>query len=76
MNNEEKILQILAQIQADITALKADVANLKPVAETMQEDIEILREDATEIRSATNTLLDWAERSEKRIGIPLIVENR
>ena len=46
MNNEEKILGILMQMQSDITALKAgqskiqeDIAGLKAGQSKMQEDI-------------------------------------
>lgn len=38
----------------------------------MQEDIEIIKEDVEITRVGTNTLLDWAERVEKIVNVPLV----
>ena len=99
MNNEEKILAILQQMQGDITGLKqgqnelrADVAALKEDVSVLKEDVstlkhgqnelrtdvaalkedvEIIKEDARITRSATNTLLNWAEDAQIEVKIPL-----
>ena len=47
VTNEEKILEMLATMQKDITTIKEDVAELKEAHE--------------ETRSGVNSLLEWAE---------------
>ncbi|WP_195463121.1 hypothetical protein [Anaerotruncus colihominis] len=106
MNNEEKILQILMEMQAeqrktnerldkleqgqnelrtDVVALKEDVSVLKEDISTLKqgqnelrtdvvalkEDVEIIKEEVRITRSATNTLLDWAEDAQIEVKIPL-----
>ena len=61
MNNEEKILQMLEQLQqgqADTNA-KLDDTNAK--LDAMQEDIAEIKEHAEVTRSATNSLIEWAD---------------
>ena len=45
------------ELRADVTALK--------------EDVEIIKEEVRITRSATNTLLDWAEDAQIEVKIPL-----
>lgn len=85
MNNEEKILGILEQMQGQMTTmndrlekleqgqaeLRADVAGLKQGQAEIREELEIIKEDTAVTREATNTLLDWAEKAEVQIRIPL-----
>ena len=57
MTNEEKILEMLATMQKDITTIKEDVAELKVAHE--------------ETRSGVNSLLEWAEECGNVIKFPL-----
>ncbi|MGF0006487.1 hypothetical protein [Lawsonibacter hominis] len=57
MTNEEKILEMLATMQKDITTIKEDVAELKEAHE--------------ETRSGVNSLLEWAEECGNVIKFPL-----
>lgn len=50
------------QMQADIFELKGDVAGLK--------------EDSTITRNAVNTLLDWAEKAQVQVRIPLFQKEK
>lgn len=43
MNNEEKILQMLASMQADITGIKQDVSGLKQDVSELKQDVDILK---------------------------------
>ena len=64
MNNEEKILVLLEQMNGRLDKLEQDVAAVK-------EDAAVIREDAEVTRCATNTLLDWAEQAQLEVEIPL-----
>ncbi len=57
VTNEEKILEMLATMQKDITTIKEDVAELKEAHE--------------ETRSGVNSLLEWAEECGNVIKFPL-----
>lgn len=56
MNTEEKILQMLETIRADIIEMKADVASIK----------EIQGEHTT----ALNSLIEWADDAQVVVKIP------
>ncbi|HIW73834.1 MAG TPA: hypothetical protein H9684_05890 [Firmicutes bacterium] len=64
MNNEEKILVLLEQMNGRLDKLEQDAAAVK-------EDVAVIREDAEVTRCATNTLLDWAEKAQLEVEIPL-----
>ena len=65
----QKILQEMRDgfksINARMDRLEADVAELKA-------DMVEVKESLSEVRHCTNALLDWAERSEKIVKVPLI----
>lgn len=75
MNNEEKILQILAQMQTDIAGLKqgqasmlvvqagmqSDISGLKQGQADMLADIDQIKEDTAVTREAVNALGEWVE---------------
>lgn len=71
MNNEEKILNILEKMDARLSKLEQGQAKLEQAQAKMQEDMEMIKEDVAITRTATNTLLDWAEKAEVQIRIPL-----
>lgn len=60
------------QMQADISGLKSDVSSLKSDVSSLKEDISELKEDTSVTRSATNTLLEWAEKVQVQTQIPLL----
>ena len=64
MNNEEKILEVLEQVISRLDKVDSRL-------DKMEADIETIKEDAAVTRTATNTLLDWAEKAEVQIRIPL-----
>ncbi|MDR3288969.1 MAG: hypothetical protein LBT22_06025 [Peptococcaceae bacterium] len=42
--------------------------------DALEKSLEEVKEDLAEVRSGTNHLLDWAERSEKIIKVPLMTK--
>jgi len=65
MNNEEKILSILEQIQSDVAGLKSDVAELKSDVAELKSDVAELKYDVKNLKQAqaeTNRRLDKIER--------------
>ncbi|MEY8311429.1 hypothetical protein AALA61_05435 [Oscillospiraceae bacterium 42-9] len=64
MNNEEKILEVLEQVISRLDKVDSRL-------DKMEADIETIKEDAAVTRTATHTLLDWAEKVEVQIRIPL-----
>jgi GTP-binding protein EngB required for normal cell division len=62
---QAKLEQVQVAMQADISVIKEDITAIK-------EDVEIIKEEAEITRSGTNRLIDWAERAEKNVRVPLI----
>ena len=80
--NEERILQLLEVMQADISGLKTDVAGLKAdVAElkASQEELKASQEEMKETLSehtvVLNAILEWADecREADRFTLPKIM---
>lgn len=49
MNNEEKILEMLAQIQTDIAGMKGDIAGLKDTQQEQGETLSDLQKTVTRV---------------------------
>lgn len=58
-------------MESKMDSMESRLSNLETKMEQVQEDIEIIKEDAAITREATNTLLEWAERAQIEIKIPL-----
>lgn len=71
MTNEEKILGILESMQDRMGSVESKLESMRSQINKMQEDIEMIKEDAAITREATNTLIEWAERAQIEIKIPL-----
>ncbi|MCL2350037.1 MAG: hypothetical protein FWC67_01025 [Defluviitaleaceae bacterium] len=63
----EKTESRIDNIERRMDKIEADIAIIK-------EDVEIIKEDASETRSGANLVIDWAERMEQFVKIPLIPE--
>lgn len=62
-----KIEESLAALHSGMKCLESDLAEIK-------EDIETIKDDCEITRSGTNRLLDWAERTERIVNVPLYTE--
>ncbi len=71
MNNEEKILSILEQMQGQMNTMNDRLEKLEQGQAEIREELDVINEDTAITREATNTLLDWAEKAEVQIRIPL-----
>ena len=58
-------------LKGDVKGLKEDVEVLKEDVKELKEDVEIIKEDAEITRTATNVLLEWAEKAQTPLHIPL-----
>lgn len=76
--NEEKILQLLEVMQADISGLKTDVAGLKTDVAQLKTDVvelkasqEEMKETLSEHTVVLNAILEWADECREADRFPL-----
>ena len=76
--NEERILQLLEVMQADISGLKTDVAELKTDVAGLKTDVaelkasqEEMKETLSEHTVALNAILEWADECREADRFPL-----
>ena len=83
--NEEKILQLLEVMQADISGLKTDVAGLKTDVAGLKTDVAQLKTDVEEFKASQeemketlsehtvvlNAILEWADECREADRFPL-----
>lgn len=67
MNNEEKILEILMQMQSDMSELKSDVSVLKTKVDNIETKVDALQKDMDEVKLNVRFLWEEYERQDKRI---------
>jgi len=73
MNNEEKILQILTQMQGDISDIKADVSELKADVAVLKHDVSELRADVEVLKHDVSALKGDIVRLENDHGTKLAI---
>ena len=71
MNNEEKILELLEQMNGRLDKMDGRLDKLEKDVVALKENVEVIKEDTEITRYATNTLLDWAEQRQIEVKIPL-----
>ena len=83
--NEEKILQLLEVMQADISGLKTDVAGLKTDVADLKTDVAQLKTDVEELKASQeemketlsehtvclHAILEWADECREADRFPL-----
>lgn len=65
MKMEQELKEILLSMQGQLKAISEDIV-------TMKDDIAELKEDTQVTREAVNTLLEWAEKAQVEVKIPLL----
>ncbi|MDR3277517.1 MAG: hypothetical protein LBT12_01985 [Oscillospiraceae bacterium] len=76
MNNEEKILQILGELKADVSELKADVSGLKADVSELKEDVSVLKEDVSGLKQGQERLERGQARQEADLRELRIISER
>lgn len=78
MSNEEKILELLAAMDARQTrteellaAMDARISAMDARMSTMETKLDDLTEAHEETREGVNTLLSWAEKASNALSLPL-----
>lgn len=61
MTNEEKILEILTGMQADIKTLNTRMDSLESKVDSLAESQAALAESHEEVRTSVNAILDWTD---------------
>lgn len=69
--NEEKILQLLEVMQADISGMKADISQLKASQEELKATQEEMKETLSEHTVVLNAILEWADECREADRFPL-----
>lgn len=83
--NEERILQLLEVMQADISGLKTDVAGLKTDVADLKTDVAGMKADIAELKATQeemketlsehtvvlNAILEWADECREADRFPL-----
>ena len=61
MTNEEKILEILTGMQADIKNLNTRMDSLESKVDGLESKVDDLTESQGELRTSVNAILDWTD---------------
>ena len=69
--NDERIISILENIQAEQQRTNKRLNKIENDIEFIKESVEETRESVEETRSATNRLLEWADLVEHKVDVPL-----
>lgn len=67
MSNEERILDILSSMQADISGMKGDISGLKDDVSGMKGDIRGLKDDVTSLKDDVKSLSLRMDNVEQRL---------
>ena len=75
---EQELKEILLSMQSELKAMKeaqeqtnARLDKVDARLDAIEDDINALKEDAAVTRSGVNTLLNWAEKAQVQVKIPL-----
>lgn len=60
-----------SELRTDVSGLKSDMSMLKNDVSALKTDVSELKENSKITRGCVNTLLDWAEKVQVQISIPL-----
>ena len=67
----QMILSELKELKQGQQTMNGRLASVESQLTTLQSDIDVLKENSEITRSATNTLLEWAEEAQVQVRVPL-----
>lgn len=70
MNNEEKILQVLGEMNSRLTNIETRLDKVDERLDKIEEDIAVLKEDSAITREACNTLVEWTDHASAVVQVP------
>lgn len=70
MNNEEKILQVLGEMNSCLTNIETRLDKIEDDISTLKDDVATLKEDSAITREACNTLVEWTDHASAVVQVP------
>lgn len=70
MNNEEKILQVLGEMNSRLTTIETRLGKVDERLDKIEDDIATLKEDSAITREACNTLVEWTDHASAVVQVP------
>lgn len=70
MNNEEKILQVLGEMNSRLTNIETRLDKVDERLDKIEDDIATLKEDSAITREACNTLVEWTDHASAVVQVP------
>lgn len=70
MNNEEKILQVLGEMNSRLTTIETRLGKVDERLDKIEDDISTLKEDSAITREACNTLVEWTDHASAVVQVP------
>lgn len=70
MNNEEKILQVLGEMNSRLTNIETHLDKIEDNIATLKDDVATLKEDSAITREACNTLVEWTDHASAVVQVP------
>ena len=70
MNNEEKILQVLGEMNSRLTTIETRLGKVDERLDKIEDDIATLKEDSAITREACNNLVEWTDHASAVVQVP------
>ena len=66
---DEKILEILTQMQAELVSINKRLTNVESDLASVKDEISSIKEDTEITRTAVNTLVEWVDQASDVLDI-------
>ena len=71
MNNEEKILEVLAAMQSEMREMQSEMRGMQSEIREIHGKLDDLIELHEETRASVNTILEWTDKVSDAVNFPL-----
>ena len=72
MKVEQELKEILLSMQGQLNAMKEAQEQTNARLDAIEGRLDVIEEDTQVTREAVNTLLEWAEKAQVEVKIPLL----